>query len=62
MKPKASHLSCDDKYFTKIISLVNELLINPMDEHCLLELNQIVYTIYGITNTECEYIESYISM
>jgi len=59
---KKIRICIDDKYFFTIIDLVNKLLINPIDEHCLLELNRIVYKIYGITNTEREYIESYISM
>lgn len=57
---KKIRICVDDKYFIKIIDLVDKLLINPMDEQYLLELNQIVYTIYGITKTEREYIESYI--
>lgn len=59
---KKIRICVDDKYFIKIINLVDALLINPMDEQCLSELNQIVYTIYGITKTERDYIESYISM
>ena len=49
-------------YFDSILSLVSRLESNDyMSQEwfdCLEELNQIVYTAYGITKKESEYIDS----
>lgn len=58
---KKIRVCIDDKRFFTIIELVNILLKRPMNEQALSELNNTVYEIYEITNTERKYIESYIS-
>ena len=52
----------DDKYRDEMVALVEKLLGNTQsDEDTLERLNQLVYTMYGITEDEADYIMNYIT-
>ena len=57
---KTIRLNFDDKYFEKIIEIVNKLLRNPSDNFSLKSLNEIIYQIYSISSREIEYINKYL--
>ena len=58
---KKVRICIDKNRFINIIDIVNNLLKEPINERFLSELNNNIYEIYGISEIERKYIESYIS-
>lgn len=50
----------DEKNFDLIIDLVEQLLLNPNNNDLYLELNNIIYKIYNISDKEILYIKNYL--
>ena len=57
---KNIRISINDDYFDLIIDIVDALLENNNNANLVSHLNKIVYNIYGITDDEIKYIETYL--
>lgn len=58
---KNIRIKIDEKYFVELIEVVNILLSDPTDKLSIIRLNEIVYNIYAISETEKDFILQYLS-
>lgn len=58
---KKVKICVDKNYVSMMMDMVDVLLNHPENKKMLLDLNDLVYKIYGISDTERVYIESYLS-